>query len=199
MRCPAYCSGCDKPSPGKSLGAVLGPVAGRPYCAAGGEPPLAGGAAAPSQTTKPKEKAPLRGSFFVCTLPGLHPGPYRCWLASTGALRHPSAYSLQRVLGPASRWTLRIFYRMHWKISLFSAMIEIIPWRDGENAEMGKTIVPAVFPSAKSRDLCVAFCTDHGASVHRRRAPRPVGKLEKAALLLVPNLKQGVLLCCMPL
>ena len=63
----------------------------------------------------------------------------------------------------------------------------------------GKTIVPAVFPSAKSRDLCVAFCTDHGASMRRRRAPRPVGKLEKAALLLVPNLKQGVLLCCMPL
>src|SRR5699024_5626578 len=100
---------------------------------------------------------------------------------------------------PSRHGTLRIFYRMYWKISLFSAMIEIIPWRDGENAEMGKTIVPAVFPSAKSRDLCVAFCTDHGASVRRRRAPRPVGKLEKVALLLFPNLKQGVLLCCMPL
>ena len=186
MRCPAYCSGCDKPSPGKSLGAVLGPVAGRPYCA-------------PALGNRTKPKAPLRGSFFVCTLPGSHPGPFRGWLASPEARAPDSAYSLQRVLGPASRWTLRIFYRMHWKISLFSAMIEIIPWRDGENAEMEKTIVPAVFPSAKSRDLCVAFCTDHGASVRRRRAPRPVGKLEKAALLLFPNLKQGVLLCCMPL
>ena len=74
MRCPAYCSGCDKPSPGKSLGAVLAECR-KTYIT--------------KRVVRPTpinlQKAALQGGFFFCTLPGLHPGPYRGWLASTGA------------------------------------------------------------------------------------------------------------------
>ena len=40
---------------------------------------------------------------------------------------------------------------------------------------------PYPYKSAKSRDLCVAFCTSQGASVRQRRAYSPLQKLEKVA------------------
>ena len=40
---------------------------------------------------------------------------------------------------------------------------------------------PYPYQSAKSRDLCVAFCTSQGASVRQRRAYSPLQKLEKVA------------------
>ena len=46
---------------------------------------------------------------------------------------------------------------------------------------MKKDRLPYPYESAKSRDLCVAFCTYQGASVRRRRACSPLQKLGKVA------------------
>ena len=44
-----------------------------------------------------------------------------------------------------------------------------------------KRVFPTFHQSAKSRDLCVAFCTSQGASVRQRRACRPLQELEQVA------------------
>ena len=90
-------------------------------------------------------------------------------------LSHPEHRAWQRIKPSASFGcpdyrTLRIFYRMHWKISLFSAMIEIIPWRDGENAEMGKPLSLPFFHPQKAGTCAWLFAPITGpvcaAGVH---------------------------------
>ncbi|WP_204752109.1 hypothetical protein, partial [Intestinimonas butyriciproducens] len=49
--------------------------------------------------------------------------------------------------------------------------------------------------SAKSCDLCVAFCTSQGASVRQRRARSPLRKLAKVDLSLLR--RERGLFCCL--
>ncbi len=50
-----------------------------------------------------------------------------------------------------------------------------------------KIVCPALHQSAKSRDLCVDFCTYQGASVRRRRACSPLQRLGKVAFATFPT------------
>ena len=62
-----------------------------------------------------------------------------------------------------------------------------IPGAEGAGDRLSKNLYnekghpPYPYQSAKSRDLCVAFCTSQGASVRQRRAYSPLQKLEKVA------------------
>ena len=53
--------------------------------------------------------------------------------------------------------------------------------RLSKNLYNEKGCPPYPYKSAKSRNLCVAFCTSQGASVRQRRAYSPLQKLEKVA------------------
>ena len=61
---------------GHRTAAALGPVSGQSYRAS---------ALGKRTRNKAKKDLPLGRSFLLCTWQGLHAGPYRCWLASTGA------------------------------------------------------------------------------------------------------------------